>query len=210
MLRLRFPPRSRKGDDVTPLGPRAKMADMARPNAKSQSRDMVISMAVLLVPLLVIIWLFTDNPEPQAEAVDVAPQLARAEAESPYPILRANNLPEPWKPVRVAWAADGENWMGGEPADGNSWLVGYLGPDGIYYGVQQKDRNERQFIADVTRDGEPTGESVEALDLVWEAYESGDGRTTSLVARDGEVVSIVAADTDLEAVEAFVTSLTTQ
>ncbi len=210
MLRLPLRPRSPRADEVTHLGWRAKMADMARPNAKSQSRDMIISMAVLLVPILVIVWLFTDNPEPQAEAVDVAPLLARAEAESPYAILRANNLPEPWKPVRVAWAADGENWMGGEPADGNSWLVGYLGPDGIYYGVQQKDRNERLFIADVTRDGEPTGETVQALDRSWEAYESEDGRTTSLVARDGDVVSIVAADTDLEAVEAFVTSLTTE
>lgn len=182
---------------------------MARPNPKSRVKDMLLSMAVLLVPLGLIIAFFTMNPQPKVEAIDVAPTLQRAEAEAPYPVLRAEHLPQGWKPIRVAWAKDGAKWIDDEPADGNAWMVGYMGPDEIYYGVEQRDRAAGELIARVTREGQETGETVEAAGLEWKAYTSKDGRTTSLVAQRDGWVAVVAADTNLDAVSAFTTTLST-
>lgn len=185
------------------------MAPMARPSLTSRSRDMFISMAVLMVPIVLIIWFFTNNPDAEVEAVDVAPHLQVAEAEAPYPVLRAENLPEPWMPYRVQWTKKGERWIDGEAAVGNTWMLGYLGPDKIYYGIEQRDEQGAQMIARLTREGKATGETLEAAGGTWERYESADGRTRSLVRRDGEVVSVVYADASFEALDAFATSLTT-
>lgn len=182
---------------------------MARPNPKSRSTDMLISMAVLLIPIALILWFFTDNPEAEVEPIDIQPQLTRAEAESPYPVLRATNLPEGWEPVRAAWAKDGSKWIDDQAAVGNAWLLGYMGPDGIYYGVEQRDRAAGDVIVRITREGHETGETVEAAGMEWTSYESKDGRTTSLVSRDGDAVAVIAADTDLDAVAAFATTLGT-
>ncbi|WP_296136781.1 DUF4245 domain-containing protein [uncultured Tessaracoccus sp.] len=180
---------------------------MARPNPKSRAKDMFLSLAVLMVPLVLLIAFFTLDPEPQAEAVDVAPSLERAEAESPYPVLRATNLPDGWTPVRAAWARDGSRWIDGEAAVGNAWQLGYMGPDEIYYGLEQRDRAVGQAITRLTREGSATGATVEAAGLRWDAYESKDGRTTSLVAKEGEMVAVASADTDLDALTRYVTTL---
>lgn len=182
---------------------------MARPRSNSTARDMLISMAVLLVPIILIVWFFTSNPDPEPEAIDVGPHIQRAEAESPYPILRAENLPEPWVPLRAWWAQDGAPWADKEPASGNSWMLGYLGPDGIYYGIEQRDRLAGQTVTRLTRDGERVDGTLEAAGWTWERYVSPDGRTRSLVASEDDMVAVVHADTDFESLEAFVTSLST-
>ncbi len=168
---------------------------------------MVISMLVIMVPLLAIIWFFTNDPEPESEPVNIGAHLAVAEDESPYPVLRAVELPESWTPIRAAWAKDGEPWVTGVPADGNTWMAGYLGPDEIYYGIEQRDRSGAELISRATRDGAPVEGGIEAAGLTWERYESEDGRTKSLVAEEGEMTAVVSADTGFEALEAFATSL---
>lgn len=180
---------------------------MARPNPKSRAKDMFLSMGVLLVPLVLVIAFFTMNPDGEVEAIDIAPDLQRAEAEAPYPVLRAESLPDGWKPVRSAWAKDGAKWIDNKPADGNTWMAGYMGPDGVYYGIEQRDRGVENVVRRVTREGQETGRTVDAAGMQWQAYESSDGRTTSLVAKRDGWVAVVAADTHLDAITAFATSL---
>lgn len=168
---------------------------------------MVISMTVLLVPIALITWWFTLDPEAKPEAIDVEATLTRAQAESPYPVLSAEDLGEGWVPVRVAWAKEGQPWITGEPATGNWWQVGYLSPVEIYYGVQQRDGVGGAFVTDLTRDGSPLGGTVELAGRTWERFESGDGRTRSLVHEDELVTSIVTADTDFTSLEEFAATL---
>ena len=168
---------------------------------------MIISMAVLLVPLALITWLFTSNPQAEVESVDVAPVLARAEKESPYPILRATNLPAEWVPTRVAWAADGDMWITEDPAVGNSWQLGYLAPNKIYVAVQQRDRAVETFISDVTQQGRRQPEVTQLGDRTWEHWVSGDDRTRSLVWRDGDMVAVVSGNSDFDQLNAFAGSL---
>lgn len=170
---------------------------------------MVISMAVLLIPLALISWLFTNNPEPTVETVEVAPVLAQAEAESPYPVLRATNLPNDWVPTRVAWAADQTQWITGEPAVGNSWQLGYLAPNGIYLAVQQRDRAVESFIADITQQGRRQPEVSDIAGRTWEHWISEDELTSALVWRDGDMVAVVAGNTDFDQLDAFAGALET-
>lgn len=182
---------------------------MAGRRQKSNVRDMALSMLVLLVPIVLIALFFTQNPEPSAEAVDVGPVLARAEAESPYPVLRAVNLPEGWVPTRVAWAKDGKPWIDSEPAVGDSWQLGYLAPNGIYVGLQQRNRAVDGFIRTMTRDGSAADEPVDVGGRTWERWTSQDDRTRSLVWRDRDMVAIVTGDAPFEQLEAFAGALAT-
>lgn len=168
---------------------------------------MVISLLVLIVPIALIYWFFTMDPEPEVERLDYGPVLSVAEEESPYPVLRPVNLPEDWVPVRVAWATDGEPWINNEPAEGNSWQLGFMAPNQIYVAVQQRDRAPVQFIGRVTRDGAASGESVTLAGRDWERWVSEDGRSRSLVWRDGELSAVVTGDTDFEQLEAFTATL---
>lgn len=170
---------------------------------------MVISMAVIMVPLLFITWVFTNDPAPEAEPTDVAPVLALAEAESPYPILRADNLPDEWVPTRVAWAEDGSQWITNDPAVGNSWQLGYIAPNGIYVAVQQRDREVEAFLDDVTQEARMADDVTELPGRTWEHWVSRDEQTRSLVWRDGDMVAVVSGDTDFDQLAAFAGSLVT-
>ncbi|SHJ73048.1 Protein of unknown function [Tessaracoccus bendigoensis DSM 12906] len=183
------------------------MTGMAAHNRKSTARDMFISMAVIMVPVLLIVWFFTQTTDHDPEAADIAGVLTRARAESPYPLLVAQGLGDDWTPVRVAFAKDGQPWITKDPAVGDSWQVGYLSPDGTYFGVQQRNDGGARFIASVTRDGAPVGGEVDAAGRSWERFESSDGRTRSLVSETDNVTSIVTADTDFLELEAFAATL---
>lgn len=180
---------------------------MAGRNKNAGPRDMVISLLVLFVPIVAIYWFFTSDPEPEVEKVEYAPVLEVAQEESPYPVLHPVNLPGDWVPVRVAWAADGENWITNEPAVGNSWQLGFMAPNEIYVGLQQRDRSPVQFLAEVTRDGAASGDSVSIAGLDWERWVSEDERSRSLVWRDGDLTAVVTGDTDFEQLEAFAATL---
>ena len=168
---------------------------------------MVISMAVLIIPIALITWFFTIDPEPVVEAVDPGPVLARAAEESPYPVLSPVDLPGEWTPTRVDWAADGDRWITDEPAVGNSWRLGYLAPNDIYVAIQQRDRAVAGFLRDVTREGAPDGSTTEIAGRRWERWVSADDRTRSLVWRDGEMAAVVAGDADFDQLEAFAGTL---
>lgn len=186
------------------------MGVMAGKKPQARARDMVISLAVILIPLLLITWIFTNDPQPSVEPVDVAPVLEQAEQNSPYPILRATALPPEWVPVRVAWAEDGNQWITSVPAVGNSWQLGYLTPNGIYVAVQQRDRETSAFVAEVTQDGRRESEVSEIEGRTWEHWISRDEVSRSLVWRDGDMVAVVTGDTDYAQLDAFVGSLVTE
>ena len=176
---------------------------MAARNPKARTRDMVISLAVILIPVLLIVAFFSLPADDAPEAVDVAPVLARAQTASPYPLIVAEGLDAGWTPVRAAFAADGDAWIDSRPAVGDSWQVGYLSPEGTYFGVQQRNASETAFIDDITRDGVAMGGQVDAAGRTWERFESRDGRTRTLVSLGDDSTAVVAADTDFLELEAF-------
>lgn len=181
---------------------------MAGRNPRAGARDMFWSLAVLLVPVLIIIAIYARPGDETPRPVDYQTVLAQAREESPYPVLAPRNLPESWIPTRARWAKAGQTWLDGKPASGNSWQLGFLDPAGTYIAVQQRDGAAiAPFIAQLTRDGKP-GEQVSLGGRLWQRHVSADGRTRSLVHSQGQMSVVVAGDTEFAQLESFAEILT--
>lgn len=169
---------------------------------------MIRSLAVILVPLLIITVLFTryldDAP---VTVVDYQPVLAQARAEAPYPVLAPANLPSDWRPTRVSWLKVGDPGLNRVPSVRNQWQLGYLAPNDIYITVVQGDLQPQELVDDQTREGVPDGESM-VNDATWKRLVSPDDRTRSLVLASTDVTTIVVGDTSYEALESFAGTLT--
>jgi Protein of unknown function (DUF4245) len=168
---------------------------------------MIRSLAVILIPLLLITFLTTRNlTDHPVEVVDWRPVLALARKESPYPVLAPINLPKEWRPTRVSWVKVGQPDLGGQPAVRNTWQLGFLDPDDIYIELDQGDLNAAQMIKDETRDGAVDGTS-RVNGQSWERLVSSDGRTRSLVLGSSKVTAIIVGDTSYGALEAYADTL---
>lgn len=178
---------------------------MAKSPRNQSPAQMLVAMALLLVPIMLVTWAFTRNPEPPVNVVDFAPLARTAQDEADYEVLVPSGLPEGWVCTRARWTPDGAPGLDGEPVPGDTWQAGFLTPGRMYLGIDQRDSAPEAFVADVTRQGRPEGVSVVGAST-WERYVSDDGRTRSLVLR-GDAVTIVSGDLAYEALEAFAATL---
>ncbi|VEI01963.1 Uncharacterised protein [Acidipropionibacterium jensenii] len=178
-------------------------------NTKATGRDMVISLAVLLVPVLLIVWFFTRTPDaPQVDPVDWQPTLAQARQKAGYPVLAPSAPPAGWKPVKARFVERGGQWVGDTVASGNRWELGFLSTDQIYIGVNQSDEpSTSAFLDSVTRSGRPDG-MVVVEGHPWEKRISDDGRTRSLVRPEGRSTAAVVGDADYPVLQGYASLLT--
>ena len=168
---------------------------------------MIRSLAVILIPLVVIAVLFTDLPKDKAVAeVDWRPVLTAARREAPFPVLAPTNLPEGWVATQVDWVRKGEPYRDGQPSARNLWSLGFLTPDQVFIGLDQGDGPPTDLVEDQTRAG--TGDGRSTVDgQAWERRLSPDGRTRSLVRTQPQVTTIVSGDLPYEALEAYAVTL---
>lgn len=182
---------------------------MARnPRANATGWAMVVAMAVLLVPVLAIVWMFTREPAPQIASVDYRSAAERAAAASDFEILLPQGLPDTWVATKAMWMPAGMSGQA-EPVVGDTWTVGFLTPDQMFIGLDQRVVAPDQFVAQKSRDGRPDGESTVA-GTTWSRLVSPDDRTRSLVLPgDGRdtPVTVVTGDLPYEALEAFASTL---
>jgi hypothetical protein len=169
--------------------------------------DMVRSIAIILVPILLISWLLTnDLGDYPVQKVEWQPVLEQARAEAEWPVAAPVGLPEEgrqaWVPTRATWVKTGGRVAGGDPSPRNHWRVGLLSPEMVYHEVNQADGEPALFIADVTRKGRRVGEEAIA-GRTWERWESEDGRTRSLLLRSDPTVTMVTADAEFSALQQF-------
>lgn len=183
---------------------------MAHGDTRSTAKDMLRSLAVILIPLLVIIWVFTRTPdEPQVDPVDWRPAVADARSGAGYPVLAPVEVPTDWKPVKARYVGRGGQWVGSTQAAGNRWELGFRSGDDIYMAVNQSDEPGKDaYIGSVTRSSHPDGTST--IDgQTWQRRVSQDGRTRSLVRAVGGSTAVVVADTGYPALESFAQTLRT-
>lgn len=183
------------------------MADNQR---SATAGDMIRSIAVILVPVALIMALLTYTPdEPEVRVVPWQPTLAKARAESPWPVVAPAGLPEgpkQWRATSVHWSKAGHPGpLGGGPSPRNQWLLGLISPDTIHYAVNQADGDAESWIRETTRDARRTGQATIG-GQPWDQYETGDGRTRALVRRGTDTVTVV-ADTDFGHLDQFVRTL---
>ena len=173
----------------------------------ASASDMIRSLAVILIPLLVITFLFTRNlRDHPVTVVDYAPILAQARKQSPYPVLAPTNLPSGWRATQASWVRTGENALNDQPSPRNAWTLGFLDPSDTYLGLYQGDAQTQDLIASATAQGRPDGTSTVG-NQDWQRWVSPDGRTRSLVLVGPKDTAIVAGDVPYEALESYVGTL---
>lgn len=169
--------------------------------------DIVLSMLVLLVPVLVIMAVFTITPDkPPIEEVAWRPVAAEAKAGAEFDVFVPRSLPDGWVATRARWAPAGQPGVDGLPVAGDTLQLGFLDPQPLYFGLDQSSAPARPVIAKVTRAGRADGKS-DVMGTEWDRYLSEDGRTRALVRAVGESTLILTADGSYEALEAFAGTL---
>ena len=186
-----------------------RMENVARANRLASPGDMIRSLALILIPLVIITLLFTDLPDDRpVTEVEWRPVLATARRDAPFPVLAPTNLPEGWRATQAEWVEVGEPSLDGQPSVRNLWQLGFLNSDDVFIGLDQGDLQADDLVDDQTRAGTADGESVVGGQF-WQRLLSPDGRTRSLVRRDATVTSVVSGDLPYAALEAYAATLST-
>lgn len=159
-----------------------------------------------MLPVVLIYFAFSRIPEPKANAVDWRPVVAKAQAESPYPVAVPQNLPDTWTVVRARWTPQGQPGLNERPVIGNTFQLGFITPSQVYIGLDQRDADPAGLIAEASREGEADGESTIA-GRPWKRYVSSDDRTRSIVRSDKASTLVVSGDLPYEALESFAATL---
>ena len=167
---------------------------------------MLIGVTMLLLPVVLIYAWFSRTPEPAPQAVDWRPVVARAQEESPYPVAVPRNLPETWTVVRARWTRTGEAGLNQAPAVGNTFQLGFISPDRMYIGLDQRDADPRGLVDDVSRGGSDDGTS-RVGQVEWRRMVSPDDRTRVPVRTDKASTVAISGDLPYEALEAFAATL---
>jgi hypothetical protein len=171
---------------------------------------MIRSLAVLIVPLLIITFFFTRNiGDHPVTVVDWRPVLAEARREAPYPVLAPVNLPDTWRATQVSWVKLGEPTYNEAASERNAWTLGFLDPSDTYIGLYQGDLKPEDMVAAASRGGTPDGSSEVDGDT-WQRLVSPDKRTRSLVLVEPKMTAVVVGDTDYPTLEAYVATLQPQ
>ena len=180
---------------------------MARANRMATPGDMIRSLAVILIPLVILTVLFTDLPDDKpVTEVDWKPVLAVASREAPFPVLAPTAVPEGWRATQAEWVEVGDPFRDAQPSVRNLWQLGFLTPDDVFIGLDQGDLEPEKLVEEQSRDGTPDGQST-INGRAWERLLSADGRTRSLVLREPAVTTIVSGDLAYEALEGYAATL---
>ena len=180
---------------------------MARASSRTATTgDMVRSLAVILLPVVVITYLFTRTPEPTVRALEWTPVLAQAREQAPFPVLAPRAVPEDWRATKVGWTPEGRPGLNGDPSPRNLWELGFLDSTDTYLELDQGDRQGPDLVADKTREGLPDGQST-VQGAVWERRISSDERTRSLVRATEGLTTIVTGDVPYADLESFAGTL---
>lgn len=181
--------------------------NVARTARQATAGDMIRSLALIVIPLLVIAIIFTNVPDDHpVKEVDWKPVLATAQQQAPFDVLAPTNLPEGWRATRVNWVPQGRPYLNGEASPRNLWQIGFLSPDDVYIDLNQGDARPQEMVDLQSREGMPDGNSVIA-GQTWQRLVSPDDRTRSLVLRGPSATVVVSADLPYEALEAYASTL---
>lgn len=176
------------------------------PKRPATAGDMVRSLALILIPLVVITVFFTRNlGDHPVTVVNYQPILTKARQEAPYPVLAPSGLPTTWRPTQAEWVPQGTTYLD-QPSPRNLWELGFLSPENVFVSVNQGDLQPADLIKTKTRDGLADGTSS-LNGQTWERRLSPDERTRSLVLSTPAVTTVVVGDTSYQGLEAFASTL---
>jgi hypothetical protein len=162
---------------------------MAKKNdrLKQTARDMLISMAVLVVPLVLIVSFFPHDAKKQSSVatVDYSMDLTSARHAAPFTVLAPQGLPSGWRATAdyydsIIYGPDGASFVpGGVSGAPLRWEIGFLSPDNQYVALDQMTATPDKVLAIQAADAVPvTGDAgrVTVGGMTWHKYEGSKRR----------------------------------
>lgn len=171
---------------------------VASERGKQTIRDMFLSM-VLIVAAAGVIYLFIphDDKADPVQTVDYRVELATARRAAPYPVAAPAGLPAGWKPTSVSY--DG--------AEGSSWHLGFLDPDGHYVAVEQSTAPAKSYVPEVSQSAEDTGRTETVAGREWQYWKGG--KYGALVLRSEGSTTVVTGSAPAKRLAEMAAALTT-
>ncbi|MBV9022301.1 MAG: DUF4245 domain-containing protein [Streptomycetaceae bacterium] len=155
---------------------------VASKRGKQTVRDMVLSMAVIMLVVAGIYALFLPHGTKESiTQVDYSIELGQARRAAPYPVAAPSGLSGQWRATSVTYDdSDPKNAQ---------WHLGFLDPENQYAAIEQSNGDAARFISDKTRASQRSGSQI-VDGQIWERYDGG--RYRALV-REQPVTSAAAA-----------------
>ena len=180
------------------------MATNAR--LKTTVRDMVLSLAVIAVPIAVVLVLkpsTAGNPVHVIDAASFQSELGAARQAEPFTVLAPTGLPASWRLTSAYYQPSG--------ATAADWHLGYLAPSGGYASLEQTAEPLVSFLNDQHSDASPnTAVQIPgATPDVWQRYTgtTPTGLRTILYHTDAKGTVIVAGSATLTELEQLAADL---
>jgi hypothetical protein len=179
------------------------MEDMANDRLRKTTRDMVLSLAVIGIPIAAVLLIEPSTPGSPVNAIGTTAfqqTLGAARVAEPFPLLVPHGLSSGWRATSETYQEPGNG-----PAD---WHVGYLAPDGGYVDLDQTTEPLGDFLNDQGSDA-TQGPQVQIGGKYWQYYSGTKpaALTTILVQDSGKYTVIVAGSAPLRELESFAQSL---
>jgi hypothetical protein len=145
---------------------------VASKRGKQTVRDMVLSMAVIMLVVAGIYALFLPRGMKESiTQVDYSVELGQARRAAPYPVAAPSGLTGQWRATSVTYdASDPRN---------TQWHLGFLDPENQYAAIEQSNGDPARFISDKTQASQRSGSQVVDGQL-WERYDGGRYRALVL------------------------------
>jgi hypothetical protein len=161
-------------------------------------RDMVLSLAVLLVPIALLLTFYRvvlDGDEPIQ--VDPAPAIQEARQADLFPVAVPDGLGDGWRVSTATFRRQPE---------GGTLRIGYVDPDDDPVQlVQSSVAPETLLPVELTEDAEVVG-TFRADTGVWRRYDTRPGESALVLAEPGRTIVVIGA-TDRENLDTLASSL---
>lgn len=167
-------------------------------------RDMVLTMALIVVPILLVIWLMPSNT-PKTTVTPVSDSeyqamLTAARGQLPFTAMSPTGLPASWELTSDDYQPAGESAA--------EWRLGYQTAAGKYAEFEQTTESVAQFLSDQHSDATPSG-TVTVAGQSWQRYAgtTPGGLKTLLFLQNGKSLEVVAGSAPLTELETLAGSL---
>jgi hypothetical protein len=171
-------------------------------------RDMILSMALIVLPILAVFWLMPQGSSTPAvtvvSAADYQSMLSAARGSLPFTAMSPTDLPAGWKLTSDDYQPEGES-----AAD---WHLGYQTPSAKYAVFEQTTESVNEFLSDEASDATQSG-SVQVAGDTWQRYTgtAPAALTTLLFRQDttkaGKSLEVVAGSAPMSELETLASSL---
>jgi hypothetical protein len=175
-----------------------------RSRLRTTVRDMVLTMALIVVPILLVFWLMPSNtPKSAVTAVstqDYQAMLTAARSELPFTALSPTGLPASWELTSDEYEPAGDTAA--------EWRLGYLTGSGKYAEFEQTTESVAQFLGEQSSDATESA-TVTVAGQQWQEYTgtTPGGLKTLLFRQTGKSLVVVAGSAPMSELDALAGSL---